>query len=232
MKPINELPVPMTAGETTWGLRYWMFQLVFLPPLLQLSASVLFPALPAGALNFIYYLTNLIALLWIFRAFLDGSIAYTKSHLLKTALTAAVGFAVFEVINISLGYLIGWLMPEFFNINDAAISATGKDNLMLTAIGTVVLVPISEELMYRGLLFGMFRRRSRILGYAISIVCFCSIHVMGYVGSFEPLHIFICFLQYIPAGLILAASYDISGSIFAPVAIHTAINAIGVLSLR
>ena len=131
----------MTDGEYTWGLRYWMFQLVFLPPMLQFSVGMLFPSLPAGVINFIYYLTNLIAVLWIFRAFLDGSIAYTKSHLLKTALTAAVGFAVFEVTNISLGYLINWLMPEFFNINDAAISATGKDNLMLTAIGTVLLAP-------------------------------------------------------------------------------------------
>jgi membrane protease YdiL (CAAX protease family) len=56
--------------------------------------------------------------------------------------------------------------------------------------------------------------------------------VLGYIGSADLLTLALCFLQYIPAGLCLAWAYDASGSIFAPVLIHTVINALGILSLR
>ena len=232
MKSIKELPIPLTDSEMTWGLRYLMFQFFFLPSLLQIVLELFFPGISFAVLNFLYYLINLCALLWIFRAFLDASVSYAQTHIVAVSIAAAVGFCAFELSNIGLGALIGSLWPDFFNINDATISSNGQNHIMLTAIGTIVMVPLCEELLFRGLLFGMFRRRSRWLGYLISVVCFCSIHVMNYAGEFEFLHLLVCFVQYIPAGLVLAASYDLSGSIFAPVLIHAAVNTIGVLSMR
>ena len=58
------------------------------------------------------------------------------------------------------------------------------------------------------------------------------IHVMGYIGQFDWLTLVLCFLQYIPAGLWLAWAYEKSDSIFAPMLIHTAINAIGIYAMR
>jgi membrane protease YdiL (CAAX protease family) len=97
-------------------------------------------------------------------------------------------------------------------------------------IGTVVLVPIVEETLYRGLIFGLLPKR--ILRYAVSVGAFCAIHVMGYIGYYEPLHLLLCFMQYIPAGLVLAYAYERSGSIFAPILIHMAINGIAMLFMR
>ena len=41
-----------------------------------------------------------------------------------------------------------------------------------------------------------------------------------------------CFVQYLPAGLILAWSYEKSNTILTPIAIHTVINAIGIYAMR
>ena len=44
--------------------------------------------------------------------------------------------------------------------------------------------------------------------------------------------LFLCLLQYVPAGISLAASYEYSGNIVTPILIHTAVNAVGMLAMR
>ena len=105
-------------------------------------------------------------------------------------------------------------------------------NRLLMLIGTVILVPPVEECLFRGLIFGLFHRRSRLAAYAVSSLLFCAIHVIGYIGYYEPLHLLLCFVQYLPAGLALGWAYEFSGSIYAPTLIHMAVNAIGILSMR
>ena len=41
-----------------------------------------------------------------------------------------------------------------------------------------------------------------------------------------------CFVQYLPAGLMLAWSYEKSNTIVTPILIHTVINAIAIYSMR
>lgn len=222
----------LTASELSWGTRYLLFQLVFLPGMLGALLRSLWPGFPSLGINLIFYVINFVAIVFITRAYLEEDAATALHHAGRLILAAIAGFALYWISNLALAAVIKYLWPDFFNVNDAAISASGKDNLMLMALGTVVFVPTAEELLYRGLVFGPIRHRSRVLAYLISTAIFCAIHVMGYWGQYEPLHLAICFAQYIPAGLILAGAYDFSGSIFAPILIHTAINLIGILSMR
>ena len=222
----------MSTREFTWGIRYLLFQLLFLPGLLGALLHTLWPDFPSLGINFIYYLINFLTIVCILHNYLEKDGAFAIKHWRQLLLTVGIGFAVYWVSNVAVGAMIGYLQPNFFNINDATISAMGRNNLLLMAVGTVVFVPTAEELLYRGLVFGGLRRRSRLLAYALSVAVFCAIHVMGYWGRYEPLHLLLCFVQYIPAGLVLAAAYAFSGSVFAPILIHTAVNLIGFLSMR
>ena len=46
------------------------------------------------------------------------------------------------------------------------------------------------------------------------------------------LELFLSFLQYVPAGLCLAWSYEKADSIWAPILIHIAVNQMGNLAMR
>ena len=90
---------------------------------------------------------------------------------------------------------------------------------------SVFLGPIVEEVLFRGLIYGALRRRSRALAWAVSIAAFSLYHVWQFALT-EPLMLVTAVL-YIPASAALNWSYERSGSIWAPIAFHMLTNAIG-----
>lgn len=228
----KQLPVSLLPKEYSWGFRYLLFQLVFLGPLLSFILPLLWHNVTNSYANAIYYLINFIVVICIFRCFLWKSLKYSASHWLKTLIVAFIGLVVYLGINILLNHLIYHIMPTHENINDAGIVATRKDNPWLTAIGTIILVPLAEETLHRGLIFGMVHQKSKVWAYVVSTLAFCAIHVMGYVGQRPPVELLVSFVQYIPAGIILALAYESSGSIFAPILMHITINLLAFLTLR
>lgn len=227
-----QLPVSLLPREITWGIRYLLFQLVFLGAVLSLLLKLLGLSTDGLVLDTAYFIVNLGAVVWIFRSYLWRSIRYGISHWAKLLIAAALGFAVYYAMTRSLDILIYWLQPDFYNVNDAGFAEYSRTHFLLTALGAVILVPLAEETLYRGLIFGLLQSKSRLLAYTLSTVCFAFIHVMGYIGSYSPTVLLLCFLQYIPAGIALAGAYEYSGSILAPVAIHTAVNSIAIFSMR
>ena len=103
--------------------------------------------------------------------------------------------------------------------------------MVLTAISTIFLAPLSEECLFRGLMFGQTLKKSRLGAYALSAACFALIHVMGYLGTYTPLQLVLSLVQYLPAGLVLAWSYEKAGTIAVPILIHMIINAISMVQI-
>lgn len=160
------------------------------------------------------------------------SLEAAGKHPFRFLLASVLGFLCYWVSNLALTELIRWMAPEFSNVNDQAVIRTVRENFVLSAVGTVVLVPLAEEVLYRGLLFRGLHARSRKWAYLLSTLAFCAIHVAGYVGRFDGGVLALCFLQYIPAGVFLAGAYEAADSILAPILIHAAVNAVGILSVR
>lgn len=228
----RELPINLTLSETRWGIRYLLFEMVFLGSIIRQVLGIFWPAHTNAHVNFFYFLINFLCVGWIFRRYLIASIRHTVKRIPQLFLSALGGYAAYNVLSDLLSLGIVSLFPNFFNVNGSSISASVQDGFLLMAIGSIVLVPIVEETLFRGLIFGLFHRRSRLAAYAVSSLLFCAIHVIGYIGYYEPLHLLLCFVQYLPAGLALGWAYEFSGSIYAPTLIHMAVNAIGILSMR
>lgn len=218
--------------ETRTGLVYLAVQLLALPTLLTLLMQKLpFPVSEVG-LNITFFIVNFLCTGVILFRYLKNSFLQLKENLRQCLLTAVLGFLLYYALASAMGLMITAIYPSFLNVNDMTLQVMLRQELLPMALCTVILVPITEEALYRGLLFGAFHWKNRFLAYGVSICIFSLIHVMGYVGLYPMGLLALCFLQYVPAGFVLARAYERTGTVFTPILIHMAVNALGIVMMR
>ena len=222
----------MTKIEQLRGACYLAADLLLIRTLIPLCAQLIQPDISLAAQNFCYFLFGFFAVLWLFREFLRLNIRHFRIFPKQILLSALVGICSYLALTELVGTLTVLLYPRFLNFNDSTIFALLEENFPLMAIGTVLLVPVTEELLYRGLVFGNLLNKNKPLAYILSAALFAAIHVLPHIGQQEPLMLLCCFVQYLPAGISLGWAYHKSGSIFAPIAIHAAVNAMGIAAMR
>lgn len=232
MEPLrNPLPT-LTASEKSWGLRYLLFQICFLASLLNWVNGLFSYPLSAALLNFLYFSINCISCLVIFSRFIKKNLLRTGRAPGNTLLYAAIGFVAYWLCSSIVTLLIQAAFPNYVNLNDDQIwTLTGSDPMFML-LGTVLLAPIAEELLHRGLVFGSLYSKYPKAAYGVSALLFASIHVLSYVGVYPAGYLVLALIQYLPAGFIFAWSYQRSGSIFTPMLIHMINNAVVMLTTR
>ena len=229
---MKKLPVRLTPTQKTWGFSYLAFQFLVLQTLLVSANVLLGSPMSKAELNFLFFAINFFCTTIIFHRFLidSGTIAFRQP--LRTLSAAFYGFILNYLGNIGISLLIRCISPEFYNVNDSSIQTMAQENYILIAVGTVILAPVAEELLFRALIFGDLYNRSRFLAYAISVILFSGVHVLGYIFEFSPIHLLLCFIQYVPSALIMGWVYARAGTIWSPILLHIVINLIAILSMR
>lgn len=218
--------------ENIAGFVYIFVQIYIFPTILTLINGILPTPLSSGAVNFIFFAINFICIAVIFRRFLLTSFQTLTHNFFIVLRFAFIGFLIYQISTFAMGILVIWLCPEFSNLNDNALIDSVAENYTLMSIGTILLAPVAEEVLYRGVVFGSLHKHNPILAYVISTIVFSLIHIVGYIHLYEPLALLCSFLAYVPAGLSLAWAYTKSGNIIAPILIHIAVNQLGILYLR
>lgn len=232
MAKTAKIPISMTGRERFLGFGYALLDLFFLPAMLNSMNALLIQPLSGAWINFLYFSLNFVFLFAIFSRFLKRSLSYAGKHMGDFLPAAIIGFVVYWFSNILLSFAIVMLFPDYANPNDSSISTMVDGNFAIMAVGAVLLVPMAEELIHRVLIFGTLARKHRLAAYVISAAFFAAIHVVGYLDICSQRDLLLAFLQYLPAGLVLGWAYEKSGTIFAPIAIHTVVNAMGILAMR
>ena len=226
----NKLISP-NLSQTWWGIGYLLFQMLALPTVLVLVFSLLNIFLDDTRLNLLYYTVNFATLVGIFWCFLEASLRHAIRDIGNVLITAVVGLVLYWFSYTLVDFAIYYFFPDFFNVNDANIATMAQGQLPVWAFATIVLVPPAEELIFRGALFGGFYAKHKLLAWPISVLSFAVMHTVGYIGQYSWDHLLICTVQYLPAGICLAAAYRKSGNILTPILIHAAVNTIAILSL-
>jgi membrane protease YdiL (CAAX protease family) len=229
---MKKLTATTTRTEMLLGLIYIAMQVFILPAVLIQGNMILGSPLSAVQMNFTMFCIDFICVTVIFHRFLwQGAMcAFDRPfHCLRFA---GLGLILYWLGSFLVNMFIFAVYPDFSNVNDASISQLTQQNYQLMSVSTVLLVPVTEETLYRGVIFGKLYERTRIGGYVLSTLLFAALHVVGYIGLYEPMHLLLCFLQYIPAGLCLAWAYVMSDTIWAPILMHITINQIGVMAMR
>ena len=232
MKKSKLLYIGMSRTEKILGWLYMAVSLLILPQLLNWVNNQLADPIPEATLNFVFYLTNFLFIAGIFHTFLRASLVAAWRDIWNFIQAVILGYVAYLAASKAMDFLMSFLVPGFSNINDAAISDLAKSNYVLMLIGVVFLAPVTEEMLYRGLIFRNLWQSSKVAAYALSMAAFAAIHVLGYIGSTDAARLVLCFIQYLPAGLCLAWTYTKADNIFAPIVVHALVNAIAIGALR
>ncbi len=227
-----KLSISMTRRELLLGGSYLLLSVFTLPFLLFWANTLLPIPLSEGDLNLVFFALNFLFAVGIFHRFFFTSVRCAAQNFWRCLRFAAIGLILYFLATELISRGILWLRPDFYNVNDANITSMDYTDPRLWVFAAVFLVPITEELFYRGLLFQGLHGRNRISAYGISTAVFAAIHVLGYIGQYDWLTLTLCFIQYLPAGLCLAWAYEKSDTIVAPILMHITINQIGVSATR
>ena len=142
-----------------------------------------------------------------------GAIGITLSTFaagLKRGMIWSLGFGIAAAVIALILY--------FFHINPIALIASGlpekREDLILMFLVGGIIGPVAEEVFFRGVCYGFFRRWGVILGIILTTAVFVSAH--SFRSAFP-------FAQII-GGIVFALAYEIEKSLMAPITIHVTGN--------
>ena len=83
-----------------------------------------------------------------------------------------------------------------------------------------------EEILFRGLVFGNLRSRSRVLAYTVSCLLFALLQARQTLLTQQNAASLALVLQSMVPDLVLAGVYEYAGTLWAAVGLHAAFNAL------
>ena len=216
----------MRPGERLAALIYLPVDVFAMPLLLLPLLWRACPGMSTVDLNLAYYCIGFAFVFISCRRFLRAGFDRALDAPGAFFVSVFGAFALQFALSLVFSAVIYLLLPEGLSSpNNEAIEAMIPQGLNKLVAISVFLGPIVEEVLFRGLIYGALRRRSRALAWAVSIAAFSLYHVWQFALT-EPLMLVTAVL-YIPASAALNWSYERSGSIWAPIAFHMLTNAIG-----
>ncbi|MDD4715144.1 MAG: CPBP family intramembrane metalloprotease [Oscillospiraceae bacterium] len=231
MKEKKDFRSLMSRKETANGWLLLPVYFVALPFLLSLLSNLLHyrfqVRVQEDQVNLIYYGLMAVGVLFLFRSFLGASL---RRLFQKPAASAAVVLAGFFVY-FGLQVLLSPLAVQLKNLNNERLVSQALQNPLMICFMTVVLAPLVEETLFRGVVFGSIRKRSRILAYLISALLFSLLHVWQQVFTTGDFSYLLLLLQYLAPSVVLAWCYEKNGSIWASMLLHGAINGVSLISV-
>ena len=224
----------MTAGEQIAGTAFFVIYLIVLPfvaaPLFHLAETLLGMEISAAVENSIYYYVLFAVTVIIFHNFLGRTSRLLVDNLGGACKTLVMGLVALYGVNELVYRLSGLVISNRTNLNNCAISAQIEDAPRVTMLIVIFLAPFVEEVLFRGLLFGNLKTKSRFVAYAVSCLLFALLHVWQFAVVNRDITYFLLMVQYLVPGLVLAWVYDRSGTLWSSIGLHAVVNALAVWS--
>lgn len=213
----------MNRTRRVLGWIYLPLHIFVLPLLLGALMSVWPGGMDTGMVNLLYYAIGIVFVLCTFFPVLRRDFDTLADNPGRTVLAVATGGMLDLALSFAVGSLLLLLLgAESSNPNnDAVMDAAGLNGGMMRAIA-FFLAPIVEETLFRGVLFGSVRRRSRLWAYVLSVAVFSLYHVWQYALLDPALLVYA--LQYIPVSIALAWAYERSGTLWGSIFLHMLVN--------
>lgn len=222
-------PSRMSRFEAALALG-WLPVHVFLLPLLLVR---LFPQMDDVDLNFWLYAAGALVLGLCCLPFLRRDFDRLWERPLLVLAQIAIGYVLMllgsDLVALLMRQLSGLLKPEE-NPNNAALEALVSRDLGKMQAVAIFLSPLVEELMFRGGIYGLLRRRSRIAASLVCILLFSVYHTWQYALT-DPVK-WLYLLQYLPASWVLCRCYEKTETIWTPLLFHMINNAVSLWAMN
>jgi membrane protease YdiL (CAAX protease family) len=225
----------MTPGEQIGGVVFLMLYLVVLPfatdPLFRFVGGLLDVSISATVQNMIYYYVLFAVTLVMFHKFIGRTSRNFADNLGVACRSMLVGLIGLYGLNELVYRLTRLAIDNRTNLNDTTISAQIQDAPRVTLLIIVFLAPFVEEVLFRGLVFGNLKSKSRVVAYLVSCLLFALIHVWQFAVVQQDITYFLLMVQYLVPGAVLAWAYESSGTLWASIGLHAAANALSAWTL-
>jgi membrane protease YdiL (CAAX protease family) len=223
--------VTMRRSEIIGGIFWLVIYGFFMGDILGLGLELLGISYTAAQLNALFFLCNFVITALVFWRFLTKNLMLVPGNLLRTLKAMLLGFCIYWLLQAGIG-IIGDLLSGRVDIpNDNTIAAIADENYRIMWAGAVLLAPMVEETLVRGLIFGTVRRLNRAAAYAAAALVFAAMHVLSYLGQMDALTLGYNILAYGMPSIALCACYEYAGNIWAPIGLHMIINALGMSAM-
>lgn len=225
----------MTSGEQIAGVVFFVLYLLVLPlvsaPFFDLVQRLLGITLSASVRAMLYAYILFAVTVVIFHGYLAETTRRLVDGPGHAVQTLAMGLVGVYGLNELFYRLTKLALANRVNLNDGLLSADGNGAAGVTLLIVILLTPVVEETLFRGLVFGNLRGKGRILAYGVSCVLFALSRVWGLAsGSSYDAAFWLRLAQYLAPGAVLCWSYDRSGTLWTPIGIHAAFNALHMLT--
>ena len=138
-------------------------------------------------------------------------------------------YGIMLLLNLAMSFLLARLPGE--NPNNAAVGAMAKKDILPTALLALVLAPVSEEILFRGGLYGaMERKLPKTLAAVLCILSFSLYHVWAYALSDTGALLWLP--AYLPASWALWRVYDRCETIWASILFHILNNLVSLTLMQ
>ena len=220
----------MSSGEQIAGMILFVVYLVVLPfvtdPLFRFVGGLLDTTIPATVQNMIYYYVLFAVTLIIFHKFIGRTSRNFADNLGVACRNILLGLVGLYGLNELVYRLSNLVIDNRTNLNDSTISAQIQDAPRVTLLIIVFLAPFIEEVLFRGLIFGNLKSKSRVIAYLVSCLLFAALHVWQFAVVQQDITYFLLMVQYLVPGVVLAWAYESSGTLWTSIGLHAAANAL------
>lgn len=220
----------MTAAEVRWGMVFFALYLTVFPWLnalvQRLAANHGEGEGPVAEANVVYYALLFLLLLIIFRKSLKRDLGELMGWLPESLYGILLGLAVGGGL-----YLLLQRLP--FPVSDLIPLQYAEEYRMAPAATLVLLlllIPLVEEIVFRGLLYGRLREYSRVGALLLASVFCAMFAVWHYAWSLGDPRYLLLSVLYLPMAVVLNLCYENVGNIWPCVALHGGLNALVLLS--
>lgn len=216
----------MTRTQTVLGWVYFALHIIGIPLLLSLWAQFAENAPGDAVMNGVYYGIGLAFTLTVMLRFLRAGFDTLLDNLPRCVLALVAAVALDYCLSFAVTAVLLLLQEASQTPNNKAVMSLAGENYGLMRALAVFIAPLVEETLFRGVVFGSLRGRSRALAYIVSVALFSLCHVWQYALAALDWRELLYAVQYIPVSFALAWCYERSGTIWTPIFMHMGINAL------
>ncbi|MCL2368478.1 MAG: CPBP family intramembrane metalloprotease [Oscillospiraceae bacterium] len=230
-KPERPFVAP-SKKELILGLIYLPLHMFVIGELLIFGLTLVDIPLTLAQLNLVYMLLGTLYLMVAMSRYMKASFAPFRAFGISHLWALPLGWALRIALTLPISIALVIFAPELANPNQDAVEYIVGQSFLASFLLAVILAPIVEEILFRGLIFAPLRKKNRFLAYAVSSIAFGFLHIaVSLLWGFTP-ELFLVMLLYVPAGLVLAWVYEKSGNIWTAILLHGFMNLVSILLMR
>jgi len=218
----------MTDSERQRGWVFLVLYLFIFPYLNAWAQRVLAGdgETPAAEANVVYYVLLFALALLVFWGFLRRDFEGLLDWLPENLFGVVVGLAAAGGLHV-LVQLLPFPVRDPIPLQYAAEFAMAP---VPTLVLILLLIPVVEEFLFRGLIFGNLRGYSPALAYLVCVPLYALAQVWRYALDYGDPRYLLLTILYLPMSAALAWCYDNGGSVWSCVALHGAVNGVMLLT--